>query len=117
MVDLKNMYWLLLMTIALFLWRVPKIKQLSSYNIKWILIYIFYIVCLIVGNPTAFGLSVYSNPDGDIEYILISSILIPYFLYLITPTILRYIGKWKLVVLIDKIIDSIYTNIKDKSIK
>lgn len=80
--------------------------KLSSYSIKFLVIYILY--CLFfffIGEGTFF--------DDDVKNYVFQYIAIPLITYLLLPFVLRLIGNWKIVRWIDGIIDYLYRSIKE----
>ena len=108
----RSFYMLLLAAIALLLWQMPNIKKLSSYNIKWLFIYIMYSAIFIMSFPSDFGFSDSDYIEENVANILAMLIIAPLLCYVFLPTLLKLIGNWLIVKCIDKIIDKIYQNIK-----
>lgn len=80
---------------------------MSSYNIKCLFVYIFYcILCYLFDGG--------SWVENDLQNAVINYILIPLVSYLLLPFILKLIERWKVIIWLDKIIDSIYKTIKSK---
>jgi len=80
---------------------------MSSYNIKCLFVYIFYcILCYLFDDG--------SWVENDSQNTVINYILIPLVSYLLLPFILKLIEKWKVIIWLDKLIDSIYRTIKTK---
>lgn len=80
-------------------------KRISSYNIKWLTIYLIYVLCVVA----ALGEDIFYEWDTY----LIVLIIIPLILYLFFPLLLKVIGKWKLVKFFDRIIDVIYQGVRE----
>ena len=80
-------------------------KRLSSYNIKWIIIYILYVLLLIVSEEFEY------SSQGYIVFLLF---LLPFISYLVFPSIIKIIGKWRIIKWADRIIDDCYNNIKER---
>ena len=80
---------------------------MSSYNIKCLFAYIFYcILCYLFDGG--------SWVENDSQNAVINYILIPLVSYLLLPFILKLIERWKVIIWLDKLIDSIYRTIKSK---
>ena len=80
---------------------------MSSYNIKCLFVYIFYcILCYLFDGG--------SWVENDLQNAVINYILIPLVSYLLLPFILKLIERWKVIIWLDKLIDSIYKTIKSK---
>lgn len=77
---------------------------MSSYNIKWIAIYIIYSIVVF------WYLVEEEIEERDLFYFLI---LLPAIIYLALPFFLKKFGNWKVVVWIDKMIDKCYEIIKE----
>ena len=99
-------YWLIIT--LLFVVKILQGKQLSSYNIKWMLAYIIYILWL-----QAEGFNEEEEWSYIIEPFIWCFFLLPLAAYLIFPFIWKYIGKWKPFKAIDNFIDKWYRTIKE----
>ena len=86
-------------------------KKLSSYNIKWIAIYIVYatFMWLVEGEEIVFD----RKEDGYSFDFTLLFILLPLLTYIFFPALLRVIGNWKIIKFFDRIIDLIYRSIKE----
>lgn len=91
-------------------------KKISAYNVKWLCFYNIYFWCIITLCPY------YDCSIDDFIYAILEDfplyvwtlILIPFFLYLIFPFILKIIGNWKIVKFVDRIIDTVYQEVKKR---
>ena len=82
--------------------------KLSSYNIKCLVIYILYCLCLyIIGQGNFF--------NDDVKDAVFQYLAIPLMTYLFLPFVLKLIGNWKIVKWIDGAIDYTYRTIKEPS--
>ena len=70
-------------------------KKLSSYNIKWIAIYIVYatFMWLVEGEEIVFDRK---EDDYSFDFTLLF-ILLPLLTYIFFPALLRVIGNWKII--------------------
>ena len=86
-------------------------KKLSSYNIKWIAIYIVYatFMWLVEGEEIVFD----RKEDGYSFDFTLLFILLPLLTYIFFPALLMVIGNWKIIKFFDRIIDFIYRSIKE----
>lgn len=86
-------------------------KKLSSYNIKWIAIYIVYatFMWLVEGEEIVFD----RKEDGYSFDFTLLFILLPLLTYIFFPALLRVIGNLKIIKFFDIIIDFIYRSIKE----
>ena len=90
-------YWLIIT--LLFVVKILQGKQLSSYNIKWMLAYIIYILWL--------------QAEGFNEEEEWSYIIEPFIWCFFLLPLVAYIGKWKPFKVIDNFIDKWYRTIKE----
>lgn len=99
-------YWLIIT--LLFIIKILQGKRLSSYNIKWMFVYVVYVLWL---QAEIF------NGEERWSYIIEPFIweffLIPLAIYLIFPFIWNYIGEWKPFRAINGFIDKWYRTIKE----
>lgn len=100
-------YWLIV--ILLFGVKLIKEKELSSYSIKWMLVYIMYLLWLHVDTFA------YVDWDTDMELYVAAVFIFPLVLYLLFPFIWKFLGRWKLFRWIEDMIDIWYSKIKDLS--
>ena len=98
-------YWLIIT--ILFIVKVLKGKELSSYNIKWMFTYVVYLLWLQA------EFYAYVDWSDTVEEYIIWAFLVPIFTYLLFPFIWKYIGKLKLFRWIENIIDKWYNTIKN----
>lgn len=99
-----NFWFFVFLILALeLLW----VRKLSSYNRKWL---IFYTLSI-------FGF--YTNYDvyemEDAVDLIGAVLFFPLCIYITYSVLYKYIKNWKPIVWIDKLIDWIYTNIKELS--
>ncbi len=82
--------------------------RLSSYNIKWLVIYLLYCLTIyLIGQGNFF--------NDDVKDAIFQYIAIPLISYLFLPFVLKLIGNWKIVKWIDGAIDYTYRTIKEPS--
>lgn len=110
--SIISFYVLVLAVIALLLWQLPKLRKLSSYNIKWVILYIIYVLWVVLADIRFFGFEKKPSIEDAVISTLLLLLLLPFIVYLLFPTLLRMIEKWEIVKFIDKVIDTIYQNIK-----
>lgn len=86
-------------------------KKLSSYNIKWIAIYIVYatFMWLVEGEEIVYN----RKEEGYSFDFTLLFILLPLLTYIFFPTLLKVIGNWKIIKFFDRIIDFFYRSIKE----
>ena len=101
-------YWIIL--ILIFIIKCISIKELSSYNIKCILFYLIYVLWMFAEWGFEFDSRYFS-----IEEFIWILFLVPLFVYLLFPFVYSYIKNWKIVKWADRIIDSIYSKLKEVS--
>ena len=113
--SIRSFYLFGLLSLIILLWQIPNIKKLSSYNIKWLIFYMLYIICCVFIDYESLGLSGYSNDIlGEvIQEIIGLLILLPMVAYILFPTIYKVIDNWRVVKWIDLVIDKCYQNIKE----
>lgn len=97
-------YWLIV--IVLFGVKLLKGRELSAYNIKWMVAYIIYLLWL---QADAFDYVDWETEGSD--YILMAFIL-PLGLYLVFPFVWKYLSRLGLFKWVEKIIDGWYHMIK-----
>ena len=99
-------YWLIIT--LLFGVKLLKGKELSSYNVKWIVAYVVYVLWM---QAEIF------NEEREWEDIIEPFIwiffLLPLAAYLLFPFVWKFISKWKQFKKIEEIIDKWYCVIKD----
>lgn len=84
--------------------------KLSSYNIKWIVLYVIYALWMLAEYDFGFD----HNPISDcMEEVIWLLFLAPLLVYLLFPLVYKYIGDWKLIRWIDGAIDYIYRTNKE----
>jgi len=84
--------------------------RLSSYSIKWLVIYLLYCLTIyLIGQGNFF--------NDDVKDAIFQYIAIPLISYLFLPFVLKLIGNWKIVKWIDGAIDYTYRTIKEPSKK
>lgn len=98
-------YWLIIT--ILFIVKVLKGKELSSYNIKWMFLYVIYLLWL---QAEFFN---HVEWEDVVEDYIIWAFLVPIFTYLLFPFIWKYIGKVGLFRWMENIIDKWYNTIKN----
>ena len=99
-------YWLIIT--LLFAVKLLKGKELSSYNIKWMLAYVVYVLWI---QAEEFNSEM--EWEEIIEPFIWIVFLLPLAAYLIFPFIWRFISMWQLFRWLDKTIDKWYQTIKD----
>lgn len=100
-----HFYKILLASLVIILWQLPRIKQLPSYKKKSLLIYIIYILGMVACNTADYGF-VKNAIVEDIAYIVISQfIILPFLVYLTIPIIIKIAGDWKLYKKLNSILD------------
>ena len=100
-------YWLII--ILLFGAKLLKGKELSSYNIKWMLTYIIYLLWLQVIY------FVYIDWEEEADYYLMMAFILPLILYLIFPFVWKFLSGWKMFKWIESKIDMWYNTIRNLS--
>ena len=85
--------------------------KLSSYNIKWIVLYVIYALLMLAEYDFGFD-DQYRNSLEEAIWLLL---LFPLFAYLLFPLVYKYIGAWKPVRWLDGAIDYIYRTIREPS--
>lgn len=76
--------------------------KISTYNAKWIMVYVIY--CLIM-----FFANLDKDTDGDT--FLFNYVALPIASYIILPFFLKKAGQWKIIKWVDNKIDNIYNTI------
>lgn len=80
--------------------------KLSSYNIKCLVIYVIYCLCLyLIGQGNFF--------NDDVKDAVFQYIAIPLATYLLCPFVLKLISNWTVIRWIDNAIDYLYQSIKE----
>lgn len=102
---LKN-YWLIL-TLIVFI-KLIKDKELSTYNIKWLVLYAVYVVFM----QAEYDFD-WKNKYFTIEEFVWVIFLIPLCSYLLFSVFYRKIQNWKIIKWADHIIDIAYCRIKE----
>lgn len=101
-------YWILLVLILIT--KFINIKELSSYNVKWIIFYLIYVLWMFAEWDFGFDCQFFS-----IEEFIWHLFLIPLFTYLLFPFIYSNTKNWKIIKWIDRIVDSVYNKLKEVS--
>ena len=86
--------------------------KLSSYNIKWIVLYIIYALWMLAEYDFGFDYNKISDCMEEVIWLLL---LAPLLAYLLFPLVYKYIGTWKPIRWIDGAIDYIYSTIREPS--
>lgn len=100
-------YWLIVT--ILFGIKLLKGKELSSYNTKWMLVYVVYLLWL---QAECFSDVIWRD---EIENYIVVAFLLPLATYLIFPFVWKFLYRWKLFRWIEDKIDKWYNTIKNKS--
>lgn len=84
----------------------------NSYNIKFGVVYIIYALWMLAEYKFLefYSDEIYFETESFVWLIF----LFPLFLYLLFPVVLKYIGKWKVVKWIDKVIDKWYIIVMER---
>lgn len=99
-------YWLIIT--ILFVIKVLKGKELSSYNTKWMFFYVIYVLLLY-----AEYFYYHEQWDEMLEEFIILTFLIPTVVYIAFPFAWKYIGKLKVFKQVEDLVDKVYTTIKN----
>lgn len=99
-------YWLIIT--LLFGVKLLKGKELSSYNIKWMVAYVVYVLLV---QAEVFNYT--REWDDIIEPFIWEMFLLPLAAYLLFPFVWRYISRWKLFTWVEEKVDRWYCIIKN----
>ena len=103
-------YWIVL---ALLLFaRFIFSKSLSSYNIKWLVLYLVYVLLSYAEYEFDYKSIVKYNEVEEVIWVLF---LVPLCAYLLFPGIYQHIKGIKVIKWIDDRVDSVYNKIKELS--
>ena len=98
-------YWLIV--ILIFTVKLLGKKELSSYNIKWMVAYVIYLLWLQVMFYDGIDWNYYAT---DYTW---KAFIIPLSLYLVFPFAWKLLSRWKIFLKIEEFVDSWYNTIKN----
>ncbi len=101
-------YWLIV--IILFVVKLLRGKESSSYNIKWMWAYVIYLLLLQI---VVFD-SNWSKYEDEIWEYTVWAFVLPIGLYLLFPFIWKHLNRWKIFRKIEEIVDRWYDVTKNK---
>ena len=99
-------YWLIIT--LLFGVKLLKGKELSSYNIKWMIVYVIYVLWM-----QAEGFNKEMEWEETIEPFIWIFFLLPLAAYLLFPFVWKFLSRWKLFTWVEEKVDRWYCIIKN----